>query len=118
MNPETPDPDFKERRKWRERPRWTARKPGGEDNGKAFTAAWSREGKLRFIEIVNHLINERNSDKEKGDKSVESVYMKRMKEKLDKKRPNRKRVRESRDSNDVAMPIFDYSGKNIRAAAV
>ena len=105
MDPTKPLPTFEKRKQWKEQPRWTT-KPTGEGTSKKSTSvAWTREGKLRFIEIVNHLINERSLDKEKGDDSREMAYMKKMKTKLEGMKPKKKRIRLSRDENDVEMPI-------------
>ena len=99
---------------WSKRPKWTTRK---NTEGVTVAIPWSKDGRLRYLEIYNHVMEERELDKAKGEDSVEFKYMMQARAKLDKEAPDRKRRKIDKDEDDVEMPIHDMSG-NLRVAEV
>jgi hypothetical protein len=109
-DPTKQKPTKKERNSWLEQPKWTSRKG---PNDASVTIPWTKDGRLRYLAIYEHVVAERKLEKEKGEGSLEMKYMNAMKAKLDEEEPGRKKRRITREEDDVEMPIYDMEGNNL-----
>lgn len=100
-------PTKKERNTRSQQPKWTTRI---NKKGLAVVIPWSKQGRLRYVEIYNAVINESRIDREKGANSIELRYMRDLKAKLDIEPPNRKRRKIIMEEDDVEIPIHDMAG--------
>jgi hypothetical protein len=77
------------------------------------TIPWTKEGRMRYLTIYEHVVGERKLEKEKGEGSLERKYMNAMKAKLDQEEPGRKKRRLTKEEDDVDMPIYDMEGNTL-----
>ena len=79
--------------------------------GSAIIIPWTKEGRLRFVELLHAVVEDRKVDRERGNDSVENAYMREVKKKMDEDEPDRKRQKLTKDEEDVEMPVLDFDGE-------
>jgi hypothetical protein len=87
-------------------------------NESAVVIPWTKEGHQRFVQLLQAVGEERKTDKEKNEDSLELLYMREVKARMDEVEPERKRQKLRKEDEDVEMPVLDFSGVSFRVVGV